>query len=261
MKCNLSVASAAAVLTAFLAWPGSLTAQTETEQRQSTPLGITVNGEGTADSPPDRIAMAVDLQGSGDRAGEAVVKFRGQRERFVEAVEALGIEDLKISGGDVRVAHVVANQNRYPGNQLPTAGGTFHVQERIRIDMPVGDDPLETAARLYDLGGDLSVQFTPPDNGGDLVEPVFTQSDDAEQRATQQAIDAARGKADRIAEAIGQKVIGVLAVQVMESPNTGNRPNYYAGNQLATAGDPQPLSQKRTTIRVRVRFKTDLAAK
>ena len=210
--------------------------------------GVTVTALGEAKAAPETLLMAVSVVGDAEMAGDAVTKYRGQRERFLEAVKALGIKGLETRDGAAAVGQRAAqagNQGRVIVNgvvqQQGTAPGAFTVTERVVIALPAGDGAMDQAARIYDLGRDLGVPFVPPAAGGSLIQAEYGEAAGPEAAAAEDAMKTAREKASRLAALAGGELGDVLEVTAMDVP-------------AAKGAAADSLSEKTTRAKLRVRF-------
>lgn len=177
--------------------------------------GITVIASGSVSSPPDRIEMAVSVAGSAELAGEAATKFRGQRERLIDALKSLGVEDLQTRKGRVSVSGTGGMTRNQYGQMVPSGSGSFNLQETVIIDMPATDNALDLVSRVYDIGKDLGVTFAnPPTGGGSLVGARFLNTETAEAAAYEDAMNKARKQAGILAKLAGRELGDVAAVSV-----------------------------------------------
>ena len=229
--------------------------------------GVLVTGVGETLSPPDRLEMAVTIKGAGEMAGDAVTKYRGQRDRFIEAVGVLGVEGLTTRPGTVTVSQVSpgGGNNRVVVNgvvQNQSAAANYTISETVTIDMPAGEDSLETASRLYDLGRDLGVAFTSP-GGGTLVKARYTDEAEAQKKATAAAMEDARQKAARVAELAGRDLGPVQSVEVETASSRPTSTGGYYNGRYVPPGQPVPetpgaggglFTRQKTTATLKVRF-------
>lgn len=194
------------VAIAIAGWCGTASAQDST--------GVTVIATGTTSSPPDRIEMAVTVTGGAELAGEAATKYRGQRERLLETLESLGIDGLTTRPGTMTVTSGSSMiQNQY-GQMVPDPNaGSFNVTEKVVIDFPAGENTLDTITKIYDVGKDLGITFVPP-RGQSIVEPRFTETEEAEKAAFEKAMAEAKKKGETLASLAGRSLGQVVSVSV-----------------------------------------------
>lgn len=226
--------------------------------------GITVVATGQTSSPPDRIEMAVNVVGSAELAGEAATKYRGQRERLLEALSSLGVEDLKTRPGTVTVTGTPTQSPNQYGQVVPNANaGAFSVTEKVVIDLPAGDAPLDTITKIYDVGKDLGVTFVAPRSGSNsLVQPRFVKTEESEAAAYKSGMEQARRKATVLAGLAGEgvslgKVLSVSASKAVATTHNAQQIfNPYMGTMVSTGGlsESDSLSRQKTSISLTVRF-------
>lgn len=234
--------------------------------------GVTVVATGTVYSPPDRIEMAVTVNGSAELAGEAATKYRGQKERLNEALKTLGVEGLTTRNGKVNVGGQSKMQRNQYGQMVPSgSGGSFNLTETVIIELPASENTLDTVTKIYDVGKDLGIAFVnPPTGGGSLVGAKFLKSEEAEAAAYEDAMGKARKKAESLAKLSGRELGEVLSVSAsnvqVQTPQQSHSSPYQQviingmvtyQQPTATATDEgadASLTQQKTSVSLTVRF-------
>lgn len=181
-----AVALALLVVGAGVTVAASSTAQPERAQT------ITVSAVGTAETPPDQMTVQVAVEASGDNAAAVRQQVAANASQLRSALHEIGISDdqIRTTGYDLSWDD---DSLTYNGHHTFTITVTNPKRTGTVID---------TAVR----------------NGADTVENVrFTLSEETRRslrtQALQEAMDAARGKADTLARSAGMRITGVHTVQ------------------------------------------------
>ena len=225
-------------------------------------------GQASFEVTPDRAVLAVAVSGSGEEPQDAMVKFRDNRRRAVEALKAVPVEGLTVEPQGVGLSYMYDQQelNQMRNNQgnavVPTP--KIIVAESLRVILPdltsyEDEDALVAAMQqvvsaVRDQGLGLGQNPTAEMAGynyGYNAQPqtLFTfestGTEDRRAAARREAVEDARSNAEETAALIGA-TLGPI-VSFSESVNVpaenttdmyGNRRGY---NQY---GQPNPASAK-----------------
>ncbi len=235
MKLNLPIAGLIA-MAPF--WVHSASAQ----ETSSPPTGITVSAEGEAIVKPNKLEIEVKTSVSAELTGDAVVKYRDALHRAKDTVEKLKIDNLHVVDQGV----VVTSTGVGGGNgQVAVAPGAFMAvaaNSNTSIKQEVGiskswklavtgidklseEEVIALVAKLLDVGSSNTNGETGPD-GQPLASPlVLFIADDvaaAHKKATEQAFQRAKEKAQGIAELTGSQLGPAAAVEETTTLSTSN---------------------------------------
>ncbi|MEZ6057094.1 MAG: SIMPL domain-containing protein [Planctomycetaceae bacterium] len=212
---------------------------------------VQVTGVGEVEARPTMVELSGLVKGEGELASDAVVKYRGNRRRAIEAIEALAIEGLTIDGGGVSIQSTTmgGEQMAMFGNGNAALGvQQLAVSEPIRIRI-AGIDKLSTEeligllVRVVDAGKDAGINVGGKSPSmmemqlgitGEKSIATFTLGDvDAlEKSASQAAIADARKRAETLSELSGIKlgnIVGIRAVTPKEDNDSqDSMQGYYA---------------------------------
>ncbi|MBX3442205.1 MAG: SIMPL domain-containing protein [Planctomyces sp.] len=221
--------------------------------------GILVAGRGEAKSKPNVVELSGTVTGEAELASDAITKYRDNRQRAVDAVENLKIENLSIEGGGVAInSSLSAAAMQAMAQGMPATGtgnNRLQVSEPLKIriegvDKLTTEELLETLVRIVDAGKDAGVAIGPqveynpyvynPRQGQASSLATFRMSDISElrQQAYEGAIKDARTQAERLAKLSGVTLGRVTSVREGTQQNqTQMNVMYYYGAQSASEPD------------------------
>lgn len=190
--------------------------------------GITVVGVGKVDAKPSIVELTGTVNGEAELAGDAVTKFRGNRQSAIEAIEALEISGLTIEGTGVSVNSAMTQQQMQAIRQgmapQGDSAGKLAVSEPLKLTL-IGVDEmdtemlLETLVKIVDAGKDSGIVIGSlpttinygynANTSTPLAKFKLTKIDELKAQAYEMAIADARKQAERLAE-ISQVKLGPI---------------------------------------------------
>lgn len=207
--------------------------------------GISVKATGQVKLKPDVLELEGHVNGNAELAADAITKFRSNRQRAVEALEALQIPNLKISAGRVELTSALdqaAQQAMRRG--MAVTGSTnrpLDVSEPLSIridgiDKLTQDQVIETLVKILDAGKDAGVTLGAKDqpgynpytgqyNSGGTALARFRLSDveSARQKAFEDAMTNAQKQGERLAKLAGLKLGKVRAINESTANQTARQ--------------------------------------
>ena len=196
--------------------------------------GISVKATGQVKLKPDVLELEGHVSGNAELAADAITKFRSNRQRAVEAIEALQISGLKINPGriDITSAMDQAAQQAMMRGMAATASANrpLNVAEPLSIridgiDKMTQDQIIETLVKILDAGKDAGVTLGAKDtpgynpytgqyntNGSALARFRLSDVEGARQKAFEDAMTNAQKQADKLAKLAGLKLGKVRAI-------------------------------------------------
>lgn len=204
--------------------------------------GIAVTGSGEVKGLPGQIEFHAKLAGSGEIGGDALVKFQEFKRRSLEAVDGLGLENLKVEFGGFSVTQGGDPNQAY--QQMIFLGGDDGSAETAKPEVAISsmfritvggiaemkeEDVLDLSTRLLDKLSDSGVAVLPNqqapsyDEIGDpypmpaLATFVLADAAALAEQAREQAFASARASAERLAKLAGVKLGGVVSIQEVSS--------------------------------------------
>jgi uncharacterized protein YggE len=182
---------------------------------------ITVNGTGTTEVKPDVAEIHTSVTANATLAADTVRKFRDNRRRAFELLHKLEIKDLHVEGKGPIITSVAANNNQQVGQvffNFNVAGGQANQQAsglnciesliiRVpRIDRMKDEDAINTVVRVLDVCKDAGMTVA-------SVQFKSTQMEANKATAIRAAVDAARRKAELLANLSHARVGPVISIQ------------------------------------------------
>jgi uncharacterized protein YggE len=246
--------------------------------------GITVMGVGRSEAIPDTAELVGLVTGDAELAADALVKFRDNKRRAVDAIEALAVQGLSIEGQGVTITTASGTdqmQMIMRGQTPDPSAAKIRVSERLKItlsgvDAMDGEALSEAITNMIDAGKDSGVtlgsaviSMIEMQLRGNKPQPlaVFRLSDPgaARDRAYEAAMEDARANAQRLADLAGVELGKVVSVEQTQAPTDegGGRTAMIAMmyGMSGEAEDKQPSSDSFTAIPVsvnlRVRFEIE----
>ncbi len=189
-------------------------------------------GEGQVMVKPTSVELTARVVGSGELTADALVKYRDARQRAVEVIEALGIENLTVTprGASLTLGMTqeqVMAARRGGGEVLKPSilAGEDLLIRVTQIDQIEDAALLENLAKIIDAAQDLGLQIGPAagsnyyqqlayGNVGQM--PVFLfrldSAADAKMQARKLALGEARKRVSETAQEVGLEPVRVLSV-------------------------------------------------
>ena len=128
--------------------------------------GIAVKATGVVKLRADVLELEGHVSGNAELAGDAITKYRSNRQRAVEAIEALQIPSLAVKSGriDITSALDAASQRAMQQGMAATASANrpLNVSEPLSIridgiDKLTNDEIMETLVKILDAGKDAGI--------------------------------------------------------------------------------------------------------
>lgn len=210
-----------------------LAAQAQTQPGSGNLSGISVSGEGRAMARPDIAHVSVGVQTQAPTAQQAQADNNQQMQAVIDRVKALGIQDADIRTSGISLHPIYGReQNQITGYQ---ASNTVRVTVR---DVNQSGQILDAAVTA---GANLAGSIT------------FGIQDDTQLRhqALQAAVQAARAKADALAQPLGLRVTSIIAVS--EESVGGPRPMEEFARAASMAQNAVPVEPGELTVQANVR--------
>ncbi len=209
--------------------------------------GITVMGVGKVDAKPSIVELTGTINGEAELAGDAVTKFRGNRQSAIEAIEALEIAGLTIEGTGVSVNSAMSQQQMQAIMQGMSAqgdsAGKLAVSEPLKLTLVGVEDMdteqlLETLVKIVDAGKDSGIVIgSMPTNinynygRGNTSTPLakfkLTNIDELKAQAYEKAIADARKQAERLAEISEVKLGPITGIREGNLPGQNSQQVVY----------------------------------
>jgi uncharacterized protein YggE len=182
---------------------------------------ITVNGTGTTEVKPDVAEIHASVTANATLAADTVRKFRDNRRRAFELLHKLEIKDLGVDGKGPIIMSVAANNNQQMGQvffNFNVAGGQANQQAsglncieslvvRVpHIDRMKDEDAINAVVRILDVCKDAGMTVA-------SVQFKSTQMEANKATAIRAAVDAARRKAELLANLSHARVGPVISIQ------------------------------------------------
>ena len=255
----------AASAVAAPAWAQTEGGSSEQPAKPDNPGHISVNGNAVTLVRPEAMRVAFMISGRAEEVADALLKFREQRKRVVEALAANGIEEKSIVETGMAVGSNTDAQQMmvWNGQEGDTPTPEFEVSVAMRLDLPwpaeeSSDAIAERLGKLIEVLSEAGVPLGPTvqqarmgmQSGGIAVQPVPANLSQVRKDSTRQAMEEARRLAEALAEHTGRKLGRIIAVDDVGSYNQ-NR----AQVQWGPWGQPQNWAESfEYTAQVRVTY-------
>ncbi len=222
--------------------------------------GITVSGTGEVAARPNLVEIDLQVSGKAELTGDALVKYRDAKQRVLDALAKLKLENMNSSehGLSISVGGSAEQQQRVINGMMQNAGkNQVDVSSVVRVrfnnvrDVPP-EELIKTIGRLLDAAHDAGIDIGP--NAADMMRayrygqaltnnlPVrFVLSDLSELReaAYEKAVHDARDRATRLAKLHQVKLGSALSIQ--ETLVSGDNPTVQQVYQPYQQNSTQPL--------------------
>jgi uncharacterized protein YggE len=199
--------------------------------------GIVVRGSGSASARPTEVEMSGTIAAEAELAADAIVKFRDAKKRALAALDGLKNPDLKVVPGGLSVGGGMdANQQMMVmrGMAAPATGQKVRLSETMKItlahaDKIAADELMDKLLKILDVAKDAGFQIgqSPASNyyeamiraetgdsgSGATVSFRLPDSSALRDKAYQAAIDDAKTKAQKLADASGAKLGRIASVR------------------------------------------------
>ncbi len=128
--------------------------------------GISVKATGTVKLRADVLELEGHVSGNAELAGDAITKYRSNRQRAVEAIEALQVPALKVNSGRIDITSAMdaaAQQAMQRGMAaVASANRPLNVSEPLSIridgiDKLTNEEIMETLVKILDAGKDAGI--------------------------------------------------------------------------------------------------------
>jgi uncharacterized protein len=223
----IRIAAVAALVLAAAALAG-VGLPEEARSDQGTPLrGITVNASGEIEAAPDRAALQIGVDTQAPNAKEALTQNAERVRRVIDALRKAGV-----SGDDLQTSQV----SLWPETESDGAGVTgYRAQNSVAVELDVAKAGAAVDAAVA--------------AGANTVSGPTLSVDEREEHyreALAEAVDAARAKAEAIADAAGVNVGRVTAV--VESAGYEGPQPYFAEDARDEAEGSTPIEAGKQEI-------------
>ncbi len=216
--------------------------------------GISVKATGTVKLRADVLELEGHVSGNAELAGDAITKYRSNRQRAVEAIEALQVPALKVNSGRIDITSAMdaaAQQQMMRGGGMATASANrpLNVSEPLSIridgiDKLTNDQIMETLVKILDAGKDAGITLgakagQPAYNpytggyntsGSALARFRLSDVEGSRQKAFEDAMKNATRQGERLAKLAGLKLGKVKSINesAATSPQTQQFNPYLA---------------------------------
>ncbi len=219
-----------------------LTSSTSFAQSKS---GISVKATGVVKLRADVLELQGHVSGNAELAGDAITKYRSNRQRAVEALEALQIPSLKVSSGRIEITSAVDAATQRAMQQgmavQASANRPLNVAEPLTIridgiDKLTNDQIMETLVKILDTGKDAGVTLGARDlpaynpytgglntSGSALARFRLSDVEGSRQKAFDDAMQNATRQGERLAKLAHLKLGRVRSIN--EAPPVANQAN------------------------------------
>ena len=195
--------------------------------------GIAVKATGTVKLRADVLELEGHVSGNAELAGDAITKYRSNRQRAIEAIEALQVPALKVHSGriDITSAMDAAAQQAMMRGMAATANRPLNVSEPLSIridgiDKLTNEEIMETLVKILDAGKDAGITLgakagQPAYNpytggyntaGSALARFRLSDVEGSRQKAFEDAMKNATRQGDRLAKLAGLKLGKVRSI-------------------------------------------------
>ena len=197
--------------------------------------GISVKATGTVKLRADVLELEGHVSGNAELAGDAITKYRSNRQRAVEAIEALQVPALKVNSGriDITSAMDAAAQQAMQRGMAATASANrpLNVSEPLSIridgiDKLTNEEIMETLVKILDAGKDAGITLgakagQPAYNpytggyntsGSALARFRLSDVEGSRQKAFEDAMKNATRQGERLAKLAGLKLGKVRSI-------------------------------------------------
>jgi uncharacterized protein len=207
-------------------------------QDTSTPQHtLSVTGTGTVSVKPDTADITVGVTTQRDTAGDAAADAANVMDAVVKAIQALGIADQDIQTTSLSLSPVYD----YDRTPYRLVGYTANNMVTVTVHDITQTGPVIDAATGAGATDVNSIAFRVADQAA------------AETQAREQAVKAARAKADTIATAAGTEITGIISISETSAPVP--YPVYYGEAAAGAARDaaaPTPVLSGTVDVEVDV---------
>ncbi len=218
-----------------------------------TKSGISVKATGVVKLRADVLEFEGQVSGNAELAGDAITKYRSNRQRAVEAIEALQIPQLKVNSGRIEITSGVdaAAQQAMMRGMAATASASrpLNVAEPLSIridgiDKLTNDQILETLVKILDAGKDAGITLGAKEgapaynpytggyntSGTALARFRLSDVEGARQKAFEDAMQNASRQGERLAKLAGLKLGKVRSInETSAASNVSQQFNPYVG--------------------------------
>lgn len=228
--------------------------------------GITVTAVGTAKAKATSVELSTNVSANAELTADALVKFKDAKAKAVAALEGLKFSQLKIEPQGVAMNLAIDQQQQM--RMMQGMGGTSTSKPRIEVaeqlklvikdvDKLQPQETLDMVLKVVDTIRDagLNVGPPPPTNyyqmqiqaqsgrGAAVVSFRVDDADPVREKAYQEAVDAARKKAEKLASLSGVKLGPVLSVKEGPAQDAQNfNPYRYAYGLMGNDNEQSEVS-------------------
>lgn len=210
--------------------------------------GVAVKATAVVKLRADLLEIDANVSGNSEIAGDAITKYRNNRQRAVDALEALQVPGLKVNSGRIEITSMpdaASQQARMRGMATaPSLNRPLNLAEPLSIriegiDKLTNDQVLETLVKIVDAGKDAGIAIGGPDgqpaynpytgsyqsNGTSVVRFRLSDVEGARQQAFDEAMKNARRQGERLAKLAGLKLGKVRSINETTSAPVNSNSN------------------------------------
>jgi hypothetical protein len=225
---------------------------------------------------PDTVELTATVVGSAELAGDAVKKYRSNKQRALQALNGLKISGFAVVGSGLSINSGSATNPMaafMPGQaDKPKGADKVAVQERLTvslsgIDTMDADELLGSMIRIVDVTKDVGLVIGPgPKNmiemqlgqgkPATLATFKLSNTDTLRQEAYAAAMKQARARAERLAQLAGVQLGDIVSIEegtpVSKGDNSGGMSAYFAMLGMAKGEQSEYTSTELQSIPVTV---------
>lgn len=194
--------------------------------------GITVAGVGRVEVQPDTVSFEGDISGEAELAADAIVKYRDNRRRIEEALQALNMEQLSVAWQGIRITGSsmdaqAVQMARMRGQVVPDTVGQVAINDTVAltikgIDKLESKELLELLVRIVDTAKDAGMSLKTHAAGTAMAEFSLSRPDAGRSKAYEEAMKDAGASAGRLAKLSGTSLGGVISIEEIAAREPGN---------------------------------------
>ena len=201
------------------------------------PNALTVVGQGEATGTADMALVSLGVTTNGASAQEAMSANSTAMSAVIAKVKAQGVADKDIQTSEISLVPVQGQSKSSDTQQPPQIVG-FTASNSVIV----------TVRDLKKVGPVLDVAIAAGANSASGVSFGIADPTSLQQTALQNAVKAARGRADAMAAAAGVKVTGVLSISEVTTEQP--QPRSLAAPAVAPQGTPVQPGELTVTTQV-----------
>ena len=207
---------------------------------------VSVTGAASSSVPPDLLVVVFGVEVEADTARQALSNNSGMLAAVIDSLRTAGVVDDEISTSDLRISPSYSYDEATGKSSISGYG----VYNTVRVETGM----LESATEIIDGGVDA---------GANRVDKVsFELSPEARRAVSDALVESAvldaRKKAEAAIAPLGQAIVGVKSVSLLDAPSSPWLPVGFAresADAVASAGymAPTPVFASETTVTVQAK--------